>query len=277
MAEAEMWSGSIGRIWAENAEALDRQLAPAGAIALAALAPRAGERILDLGCGSGATTAALCAAVGAEGKVTGIDISADQVAAARERPGCERAELITGDAQIWPFAPAAYDALFSRFGGMFFADPPAAYGNLRRALKPGARVVMAVWRAMKLNPWASVPAAAGAEILGPATPPPPGTPGPFGWAESGYFAPILREAGFTDASWAEEPVTMTIGVPGGAPAAERAATMLLRIGPLARRLQDQPPEIRVRVAERLVRALEPHVRDGWVRLGGMIWLIRATA
>ncbi len=277
MAEAQMWSGSLGRIWAENAEALDRQLAPAGAVALAALAARQGERILDLGCGAGATTAALCAAVGTGGRVTGVDISADQVAAARVRPGCERAELVVGDAQTWPFAPATYDALFSRFGGMFFADPPAAYANLRRALKPGARVVMAVWRAMELNSWATVPAAAGAEVLGPQATTPPGTPGPFGWAEPEYFAPILGRAGFTAASWSEVAVTMEVGLSGDAPPAERAAKMLLRIGPLARRLQDQPPAVRTQVEERLVRALEPHLGDGWIRLGGVIWLIRATA
>ncbi len=277
MAEAEMWSGAMGRSWAENAAAMDRQLEPVSTVALAALEPQPGERILDLGCGAGATTAALAAAVGPQGGVTGVDISADQIAAARARPGCERAEFIVGDAQSWPFAPASHDALFSRFGGMFFGDPPTAYANLRRALKPGGRVVLAVWRAMKLNPWALVPASVAAELLGPVAPPPPGTPGPFAWAEPDYFAPILEGAGFTGTTWAEAPVMLQVGVPGDAPAVERAAAMLMRIGPLARRLTDQPPAVLATAARQLTRVLEPHVSDGWVRMPGVIWLIRARA
>jgi len=277
MAEAEYWSGEMGRQWAINAEALDRHLGDAGRVALAALAARPGERILDLGCGSGATTVELCGAVGPEGHVTGADVSADQIAAARARPGNARAEFVIGDAQTWPFAPASYDALFSRFGGMFFADPVAAYTNLRRALKPGARAVLAAWCPMSDNLWAALPASVGAEILGPAEPPPPGTPGPFAWADTAIFRPIFERSGFTGLKWEAVPITMTTGVAGDAPPAERAAVMLMTIGPLARRLKEYPSEIRPRVAERLVQVLEPHVSDGWVRLSGKIWLIRARA
>jgi len=277
MTEAECWAGAMGREWARHAEALDRQLAPVSALGLAALDARPGERILDLGCGAGATTAALCAAVGPKGAVTGADISADQIAAARLRPGCESAQFIAGDAQKWPFEARAFDALFSRFGGMFFGDPVAAYTNLRGALKPGARAVLTVWRALKLNPWAAVPAQVAAELLGPVPPPAPGTPGPFAWAEPDFFRPILEAAGFADISWSEAPVTLQVGESGGATAVERASAMLLRIGPLARRLREQPPETRARAAERLAPALEPYVSDGWVRMPGTIWLVRARA
>ncbi|MCH8952581.1 MAG: class I SAM-dependent methyltransferase, partial [Proteobacteria bacterium] len=125
MAEAFEWAGQMGREWARRVEALDRQLAPAGALGLAALAPRPGERILDLGCGAGATTAKIAAAVGPRGAVTGIDISPDLLAVARARPGNEEAAFLEGDAESWDFEAGAFDALFSRFGGMFFADPPA--------------------------------------------------------------------------------------------------------------------------------------------------------
>jgi len=277
MAEAEEWAGAMGREWARHAEALDRQLAPVSALGLAALDARPGERILDLGCGAGATTAALCAAVGSAGAVTGADISADQIAAARLRPGCERATFIVGDAQTWPFEVGAFDALFSRFGGMFFGDPVAAYTNLRRALKPGTRAVLTVWRALTLNPWAAVPARVAAELLGPVPPPAPGTPGPFAWADPHYFRPILEAAGFRDIGCSEAEVTLQVGESGGASAVERASAMLLRIGPLARRLKDQTADTRARAGERLTPALEPFVSDGWVRLPGSIWLVRARA
>jgi len=277
MAEAFEWAGQMGREWSLRAEALDRQLAPAGAVGLAALAPQPGERILDLGCGGGATTARIAKAVGPRGAVTGVDISSDLLAVARARPGNEGAAFIEGDAQVWDFEAAAYDALFSRFGCMFFADPPAAYANLRRALKPGARVVLTVWRDLAANPWAALPAAIGAEVLGPAEPPAPGAPGPFAWADPMIFRPILEGAGFTGLEWREAPITLQVGEAGEASPVARAVAMLTRIGPAARRLRGQPEAARVAVAERLAPALEPYVSDGWVRMPGLIWVIRARA
>ncbi|MCH8168660.1 MAG: methyltransferase domain-containing protein [Proteobacteria bacterium] len=278
MAEAFEWAGQMGREWARRVEALDRQLAPAGALGLAALAPRPGERILDLGCGDGATTAKIVAAVGSLGAVTGIDISPDLLAVARARPGNEAAMFLEGDAQGWDFEAGAYDALFSRFGGMFFADPPAAYANLRRALKPGARVVLTVWRDLAANPWAALPAAVGAEVLGPADDPfVPGAPGPFAWADPTIFRPILEGAGFTGLEWREEPISLQVGETGEAGPVARAVAMLMRIGPAARRLKGRPEADRAAVAARLAPALEPFVSDGWVRMPGLIWVIRARA
>jgi len=210
MVEAFEWAGQMGREWARRVEALDRQLAPAGAAGLAALAPQPGERILDLGCGAGATTARIGKAVGPRGAVTGIDLSPDMLAVARARPGNEGAVFIEGDAERWSFNAGAFDAVFSRFGCMFFADPPAAYANIRRALKPGGRMVLTVWRDLAANPWAALPATVGAEVLGPVDPPVPGALGPFAWADPAIFRPILEGAGFTGLEWREEPITLPV-------------------------------------------------------------------
>ncbi|MFQ5566571.1 MAG: class I SAM-dependent methyltransferase [Paracoccaceae bacterium] len=277
MAEALEWAGQMGREWARRAEALDRQLAPAGALGLAALAPRPGERILDLGCGAGATTARIVKAVGPQGAVAGIDISPDLLAVARARPGNEAAVFLEGDAQDWDFEAHAYDALFSRFGGMFFTDPPAAYANLRRALKPGTRVVLTVWRDLAANPWAALPGAVVAEVLGPAEPVAPGAPGPFAWADPTIFRPILEGAGFSGLEWREEPVVLQVGESGEADPVARAVAMLMRVGPAARRLKGHPDDTRAAVAGRLAPALERFVSDGWVRMPGLIWVIRARA
>jgi SAM-dependent methyltransferase len=277
MTEAELWAGQMGREWALHAEALDRQLSPVSEVALAALAPRPGEHVLDLGCGSGATTAALCAAVGPSGQVTGIDISPDQVTAAKARPGNERARLLVADAQTHPFDHGVFDALFSRFGCMFFADPPAAYANLRRALKPGARAVLTAWCPISRNPWAALPAAAAAEVLGPADPPAPGVPGPFAWATPEIFRPILEGAGFTELEYREAAVMLQVGESQPGDPIARALAMMMRIGPAARRLKGLPDEVRQSVAARLAPKLTSYVAEGWVRLPGLIWVITARA
>lgn len=277
MAETFEWAGAMGRNWVRNQDALDRQLASAGEAGLRALAPARGERILDIGCGAGATTAELARAVGPEGRVTGADVSPDLVAAARGRPGCESAEFVVGDAAEWPFPEAAFDALFSRFGCMFFDAPIKGFANLRRAVRPGGRAVLVAWRAMALNPWAAIPAAVGTELLGPADPPAPGTPGPFAWAEPELFRSILEGAGFERVEAAEEQVELTVGVAGEEPATARAAALLTQIGALARRLRDQPEEVRAEAISRLAPHLAPFERDGWVRMPAAIWVIRARA
>ena len=277
MAEVFEWAGRMGREWVRNQDALDRQLAPAGEAGLRALAPRPGERLLDLGCGAGATTAELARAVGPEGAVTAVDVSPDLLAVARARPGCERVTFVEADAARWVAPEAAFDALFSRFGCMFFEEPVAAFANLGRAMRPGGRAVLVAWREMALNPWAAIPASVGAELLGPAEPPAPGTPGPFAWAAPETFGTILAGAGFTGVEGKEERIELTVGAGDEADPTRRAAALLTRIGPLARRLRDQPDEMRAEAVARLGPLLAPFVRDGQVRMPGAIWLIRARA
>ncbi len=262
MAEAKEWMAELGRKWAENVGPLDRLLAPAGAEGLEALAAGPGEHVLDLGCGGGATTVALARAVGPEGQVTAVDISPDMLAVARQRPSPGNVTFIEGDAGRWPFEPARFDALFSRFGCMFFDDPAAAWANLHRALKPAARAVLVVWRAPEHNPWATIPARVVAEVLGPAEPAPPGAPGPFAWADPDYFRPILAAAGFGDIVWEERALVLDIGAEGDDDPVTRAVRFMLTIGPAARRLKGTPPETRAEVARRLAPALAAHVEGG---------------
>jgi SAM-dependent methyltransferase len=132
--------------WAEVREALELQLAPLGRRALAALAPRPGESILDIGCGGGETALSLVQAVAPNGTVIGVDLSASVLAFARcAAKGCERVRFVHADAQVFPFEPASFDAAFSRFGVMFFADPIAAFINIRRSLKPNGRLAFVCW------------------------------------------------------------------------------------------------------------------------------------
>jgi SAM-dependent methyltransferase len=110
--------------WAEVREALELQLAPLGGRALEALAPHPGECILDIGCGGGETALDLACAVAPDGTVVGIDLSAAVLAfAQRAAQGCARVRFVQGDAQVFPFAPASFDAAFSRFGVCLRARP----------------------------------------------------------------------------------------------------------------------------------------------------------
>ena len=93
----------------------------------------------------------------------GVDISETLIAAARAHR-LDNATFVVGDAATHPFKAGAYDLVFSRFGVMFFADPVAAFRNIRRALKPTGRLVFIAWRTPQENPWGTVPAARGAAL-----------------------------------------------------------------------------------------------------------------
>jgi SAM-dependent methyltransferase len=279
MATREEWIGTVGQEWARRGAALERLLGPAGAAGLAVLAARPGERVLDLGCGGGTTTAALADAVGREGRVTGVDVSPDLMGVARARlAGRPNVELIEADAERHAFAPGGHDALFSRFGAMFFDNPPAAFANLRRALAPGGRAVFVAWREVARNQWAAVPMTFVQEGLG-------GTvaaagPGPFAWADPAVFRPLLEGAGFSEVRERTHEFMAEIGDGDDPDPVERAILFMTRIGPLARRLREAPDSARREATEFLRKRLARHAKDGGtgdVRLLASAWIIEARA
>ena len=275
MLESEAWRGRMGALWASHAEALDQQLEPAGEAGLNVLRAQPGEHVLDLGCGSGATTSRIWASVAPEGGVLGIDISPDQIDIANQRFGGSGIKFEAADAQTFAFESDRFDAVFSRFGCMFFDDPQVAFRNLVGALKPAGRVVLVVWRDISLNPWAELPGKVGTELFGPAEPAPLGAPGPFGWADPSVFEPVLRHAGLREITWSAVDTTLKLGREAEPDPVVRAVDMLLCVGPLARRLRDQPEESRTEAARRLAPRLQGYLQDGWVRMPGAIWVIEA--
>ena len=145
-AEVAYWNSTAGRHWVERQESQDTLLAPILTAALERAQARPGERVVDIGCGTGASSIELGKQV-ASGQVLGVDVSAPMLARAGERipPGAP-IKFVRADATTYKFEPAAFDLLFSRFGVMFFAEPARAFANLRAALKPGGRLVFACWR-----------------------------------------------------------------------------------------------------------------------------------
>src|SRR6266853_1819734 len=151
-AQIEYWNGGAAETWVAQQERLDRELDPLGRAALVALAPRRGEHLLDVGCGSGQTTLQLADALGSAGRVVGIDVSLPLLAAARRRSRVANVSFVHADAQKHAFEQP-FDAIYSRFGVMFFDDPVAAFANLRRALRPGGTLAFVCWADVRTNDW----------------------------------------------------------------------------------------------------------------------------
>ncbi|GAA0597676.1 methyltransferase domain-containing protein [Craurococcus roseus] len=276
-AQIAYWNSQSCAGWLTEHERLDALFAPLTEAALAAAAPYPGERAADVGCGAGATVLALARAVGPGGGVLGLDVSERLVARARERiaeaglDATARVEL--ADAALRPFAAEA-DLLFSRFGVMFFADPVAAFANLRRALRPEGRMAFVAWRPLAENPWFRLPVEAAREHLPPSTDPPPEpcAPGPFAFDDLERVRGILAAAGWRGVEIAPHDPMMRLAPAAGAVAAARDAAA---VGPLARALAGAGEEERRRAVDAVAEALRAHDGPGGVVLPGAVWLVSA--
>ncbi len=187
------WVGRLGVQEARNVEVT--------AMLLKAAQVAPGERVLDVGCGPGATTLPYAAAVGPQGHVTGIDISEPMLAVARQRvaeQGLANVTLLLADAQVHPLPPESFDLVTSRFGVMFFADPTAAFRNLCGALQLGGRLAMAVWASIEENVHRKVPYDIALRHLGPPAPAPSHAPSAEVFSDRDYFRGILAASGFAD-------------------------------------------------------------------------------
>ncbi|HEY1557632.1 MAG TPA: class I SAM-dependent methyltransferase [Kofleriaceae bacterium] len=260
----EYWNGDGGKRWTAQPDRIDRAAARINEALFAFAAPHAGEHVLDLGCGCGSTTIELARRTGVA--AVGVDVSAPMLEIARARGG---ATYVAGDASVHAFA-AEFELVFSRFGVMFFADPVAAFANIRRALAPGGRLAFACWRAMEHNAWAGVPLAAARPLLPPQSAPEPHAPGPFALADGERLRGILERAGWHDVTLTAHASTMWLGE-----SLDEALDDCFEIGPLARLAAQLPEDTRARIRERLAPALAPFVTAGGVAVPAAVWLVGA--
>jgi SAM-dependent methyltransferase len=272
--QIEFWNGPTAQRWTRLQRQLDQYLRPFADAVIARLAPRPGERIVDLGCGAGDTTLALADRVQGHGMVLGIDISRPMLQRATARAANTPEypiRFIEADAAFHAFEPGAWDAAFSRFGVMFFADPVAAFANIRRALKPGGRLAFCCWRDRRENAWVRLPVAAARAHLAELPPAPgPEEPGPFAFADADRLRRILGGAGFTDI--AIDRFDPSLVYPG---TAADAARFLSEMGPIGSVLQDHPQAVRDAVVETLTGLLADTSEAGTVRLAASTWLVGA--
>lgn len=273
----EDWAGEMGARWLAGIDQFESMIAPIGAALLARAAFTAGERVLDLGCGGGATSLAIAGAVGPTGSVIGIDISSDLIARARDRAeaaGINNATFVCVDAAIYrPDAP--FDRMVSRFGSMFFPQPVAAFANLHRCLKPGGRIDLAVWGPPRDNPWMM-------EMMGvlrrhiEVPPAVPRAPGPFAFEDTGYLREILTDAGFHEVEIVAYEGLQPIGGEDATP--EAAVDFAMSSLAAGRMAETESVGIRLAIrADLLTVFTRHHVQGRGVMMPGKVWLVSATA
>jgi SAM-dependent methyltransferase len=269
------WNGPGGQRWADRQEAQDILLAPVADILIDRSRPAMGERVIDVGCGSGATTIALARKVGPTGQVFGVDVSAPMLARARQSAPAELpVEFALADATVHPFEPASFDLLASRFGVMFFAEPEVSFANLHKALRPSGRLAFACWREPRENPWMMAPLQAVYRHAPKLPQPGPDDPGPFSFASEARVHRILGQAGFTGIAMEPCNLVLDIAIGRGLDAAVQGA---LEIGPASRALQDQPADVRAAAATSIREVLAPFAKGQTVPLDASIWLVTARA
>jgi SAM-dependent methyltransferase len=270
--QAALWNGAAGCAWVEAQATLDQIMEPIERLLteeVAALSPRL---VLDVGCGTGATTLAVARRLGAQAECVGVDISEPMIAAARGRAARDGspATFIRADAQTYPFESSSYDAIMSRFGVMFFDDPVRAFANLRRAARPGSELRFIAWRSPDENPFMTAAERAAAPLLSSIPPFVPDAPGRFAFADAHRVRRILDESG-----WAGIDV-QPIDVPCRMPERELAG-YATRFGPLARVIDDVDERTRTRIADAVRTAFEPFVHGADVRWVAACWMVRGRA
>ena len=271
-AQAEYWNSVAGPKWTDHQQHQDQVLRPVLDRVIAAADPKPGERVIDVGCGCGATTIEIAARITPGGEVLGLDISEPMLARARERAAHLPARFVLADATVYDFGPEGADLAASRFGIMFFADPVRSFANLRKGLKVGGRLAFACWREARQNPFFIVPLREAGKHAPPLPEMDPEAPGPFAFADPVRVQRILSQAGFADIAVAPHDLDLDIAVGRGLDAAVKAA---MTIGPTSRMLDGQSEAVRAAVEADIRKALGAHARGDKVPLGGAIWIVTA--
>lgn len=274
--QIEFWNGEAGTQWADRNNEMDLMLAPLGAAAIERASPTVGEQVLDIGCGCGGTTLDMTSLLGESGHILGVDISAPMLELANSKIGSMPQTLQSvpsfqlADASTFDFPAGAYDLLFSRFGVMFFANPPAAFANMRKALKPGGRLALLCWGPPEENDWIMTPLMAARKHLPPTDKPDPRAPGPFAFADKDYVKTTLETAGFSDIGFESFSPLMKIG---RGQSLEGAAEFFMEMGPISRALVDQPTPLLAKIKSAITEAIKSRYKNGFVEIGAKCWII----
>ncbi len=276
--QREFWNRRAPE-WERRAAVADAPADAYGAAAMDALEPRPGSSVLEVGCGVGAAAVELARRVGSEGRVIGVDVSDEMLAAAGRtlgKAGVRGVELVRSDVVdgALDHLQGSLDAVFSRFGVMFFPEPQAAFDVLAGLLQPGGSMRCVVWGPLESNPWMFVPVLAAAGVLG-AEPelPPEGAPGPFSLSDAEVATGLLDAAGLVGVGVV--PVTGVRLIPASDPRAE--IETLVAMGPLGDAWAGADDAARDAVVDAVVAAMGEYRTDaGWM-LPGSAMVIGGTA
>ena len=274
--QARDWDGEDGRYWADHHASFEGLLAAFDPHLVGAANLAADDMVLEIGCGTGATTRVLAVRVPA-GRVVAVDLSGPMLELARtgaSEAGLGNVDFMQADAQVHAFPPKSVDAAVSRCGCMFFGDPAAAFANIGQALRPGGRIALVVWQAEELNEWitkldeatTTQPAEGGGapESADPVESLPDYEPGPFSLADPARCIGLLEGAGFIDVALSSLTLPLRIG-----------ATVDEAFEFCSTWITDEDPEV-VAAAETRLRDLLSSADSGsGVFLGSATWLVTA--
>ncbi len=237
-----------------------------------------GDRVLDVGCGFGDTAIKLARIVGSRGEVVGVDccdVFLDYAYRDAKAAGLDNVSFSRGDAEI-ALPNERFDFVFSRFGTMFFANPVAGLRNMRKALKPGGRMVHIVWRDRADNPWLSMAKDIVLKIL-----PPPGAdaqtcgPGPFSMSNQTMVTAMMKSAGYENIEFRRVDAPVLIGNN-----VEDAIAFQLALGPAGEVFREAGAEAEEK-RDRVETALADAIKQQKLNAEGIVmdsssWVISAT-
>jgi SAM-dependent methyltransferase len=275
----EAWNGVLFDRFVQFRDVILAALGKHGEEALRRYPPGKGDRVLDIGCGFGDTTQRLAELAGPEGRAVGFDAAERFIETAREeakQAGAANASFVVGDLEVTTF-DEQFDLAFSRFGTMFFANPVAALRNVRRALKPGGRLCMVVWRRKLDNDWVHRAELVVEKYL---TEPedsdePTCGPGPFSMADADTTSHILINAGFEDIVLHRCDISYLMGRD-----LEEAVALNMALGPageVIRLAGEEADEIRPQLAKEIGEALSDFVSPQGVIGPSSTWIVGARA
>jgi len=270
--QAEFWA-QLAPTWIELEDRLELVGGPPGRAAMDRLNLAAGQRVVDLGCGTGQTTLELASRVAPDGEVLGVDIADEMLAHARARAaglGITNVDFIHADVQVHNLGQGRFDAAYSRFGVMFFADPVAAFANIHKALRPGGLLSFVSWQSVFDNEWMLIPGAAVASVTGSLPQmPDPEEPGPFSLADPHRIRSVLGAARFQRVEVTPHNdlvVTTEEQIP-------EVAMTSIRVGAAREALKDADDDTRARAVVAVEDALRSRLKDGEVRASRGVWLV----
>jgi len=270
--QAANWDGPDGEYWVAHQARFDGSIGPHHRQLMAAAAIAPGERVLDIGCGNGLTSRDAARAAGPEGSVLGADLSGPMLGRAEllaKDEGLGNIRFEQADAQVHPFEPGAFDVVISRFGVMFFADPPAAFANIASAVRSGGRLAMLVWQPLAANEW--ITAMRGALAVGRDLPvPPPGVPSPFGLADKAFATGVLTGAGFTDVAFEDSEQPFRVGSD-----ADDAYGFVAGLQPVLMLLADLDEAAKAQGLDNLRAIVAAHETADGVVFGSAAWVVTA--
>jgi len=275
----EAWNGVLFDRFVQYRHLVSGGLGAHGEEALRIHPPAAGERVLDIGCGFGETTLRIADLVGPEGSVLGFDAAPRFIELARaeaEAAGAANVDFAVGDLQVTEFE-RSFDYAFSRMGTMFFANPVPALRNVRRALVPGGRLCMVVWRRKLENEWVSRAEAVVERFVEEPeeSDEPTCGPGPFSMGDADVTSQILLGAGFEEISLRRCDIPLQTGRD-----LDEAVEFAMALGPageVIRLAGEEAERIRPEIAAALREALAGFERPDGVWAPASTWIVSARA